>query len=549
MTGIGTVLSRIVSILVVGTIGLAATGCSPTGMMTEAAGGMPAEIAGYPTVLHPDHRVATQDAVISQREREYLDEAVPLAFAVSEDGDFADWWRCGSAAKCDVTVESVVEDLIEYCERRVLGARCVLHSLGTRRIDPTLRDVDYAPIDFVRLASTVRHGPDEAKGLLVFLPGFSGWGKVANDRPRADADQGPPLLVVLNGRGWDVVRVNIPYSRRLVHWRNAGHWRALLESFVDRARAEGYDRVSFLGYSRGGAELLGALSAGAMVDGAAVIEPDRLGPTLSPTGDLAVSDARRREDLASLLSGHAGTPLLFAYFRESRWYGTMAPGMVKGMLAETGSMTRRRSVLIDAPNGFASHFAGYSDAFAAVYSSCFDRVLSGDKSGRMCERASPDRSRPPFWAVEADLRRAGLRALPPAELRARMSGTLYCAVDAATGERAEPIQCFTMRDGYLISSPRLDTKEPYLFAGEIEWRAQDACFHDFDNIERPRCLRFHEGQEGALWMVDGTTGHVFGAYATGEEDRMPPARWRCIVTRDDDGPVCEEMAPPSPAAF
>lgn len=517
-------------------LAVALGGCASTDdydWFTEKAEGSPVAISGYPTVLHPQHRVAALDPAILELEQYYLNEPVPLALAVSVDGDFGGYWVCDRASNCSVDVETAAREAIEYCERKVLGGACVLHSFGTRRIDPATPIADFAPIPFNSLEWRPLAGPAQAAGLLVYLPGFSGWADKANVRPRLDNATGFPLLDALDDLGWDVVRVNIPYFRRIQFYEDADHWRALLDGFAERARAQGYARVSFLGYSRGGAELLGALSAGGSYDGAAVIEPDRRGPKFRANEDLQISDKDRLTDLAALSPPADGeTPLLFAHFAKSRWFGALDASKLTQAVR-----TSERVIVLSRPPGFASHSAGSSPAFAARYSDCVDAVLRGRDFGVSCDAADTAQASA-YPSLGAHLVAAGFTTLDGEILKRRLSGAVYCRErpDAVSGLSDDG--CITSEDGLVVRGPYSSDMTPFIQRSDADWDATGLCAYWYDNVDAPRCYDVYEDGEG-LWIVDRKTDHVFGRYATRPGVRVQPAEWVCRSFRGRHGdPEC-----------
>jgi len=520
-------------------LSVALGGCAGTvDRFTQEAEGGPVAISGYPTVLHPQHRVAALDPAFLELEQDYLREPVPLALAVSVDGDFGGYWRCKRVSNCSADVATVARRVIEYCEGMVLGGACVLHSLGTRRIDPAAAAADFAVIPFNPIEGRPLAGPAQADGLLVYLPGFWGWADKANDRPRLDNATGFPLLDALDDRGWDVVRVNIPYLRRLQFYEDADHWRALLDGFAERARAQGYARVSFLGYSRGGAELLGALSAGGRYDGAAVIEPDRRGPKFRANGDLRISDKDRLADLAALSPPADGaTPLLFAHFAKSRWFGALDASELTQAVR-----TSERVIVLNRPAGFASHYAGGAPAFAARYSDCVDAVLRGRDPGVSCDAAdTAQASADP--SLGAHLEAAGFATLDGDSLQRRLSSAVYCQErpDAISGLSDDA--CIASEDGLVVAGPHSGDMTPFIERSDADWDATGLCAYWYDNVDAPRCYDVYEDGEG-LWIVDRRTDHVFGRYATRPGVRMPPAEWVCRSFRGRHGdPACDRTRP------
>lgn len=516
---------------------LAATlgACSTVEQFSERAEGLPTDIAGYPTVLSPQHQVQPMDPALLRLEQDYLAEPVPLALAVSVDGDYGGYWRCTNPANCQIDVASVARKVINWCEGRVLGGRCVLHSLGTRRINPLTRTVDFAPIPFHPIEGRPLAGPAQADGLLVYLPGFWGWADEANDRPRADNADGFPLLDALDQRGWDVVRVNIPYLRRMEFYEDPDHWRALLDGFRDRARAEGYARVSFLGYSRGGAELLGAIRAGGRYDGAAVVEPDRRGPKFRASGKLGISDQDRLEDVASLAPPATGsTPLFYVHFAKSRWFGAMNAAAVERAVRTSSKVT-----VLSRPNGFASHYAGGSPVFARRYAACVDAVLRGRDPGDLCADVPAD---PTDWSIGPHLEAAGLPRIGGGDLKGRLSEGVFCRPSPDDPSIVSVRTCLTVMEDRLAIGPYAGAMEPMLQLSDVDWDARGACAHWYDSVDAPRCYDVYWEGEG-FWLVDRKTGHIFGRHLPHPDGILPAADWLCRSFRGKHGePECKPLS-------
>ncbi|MEQ9325723.1 MAG: alpha/beta fold hydrolase, partial [Rhodospirillales bacterium] len=439
---------------------------------------------------------------------------------------------------CRYDKDVVVRKLMDYCETQDLGNKCYLHIVGDEKLNPAIAYDPLPAFAVVPGTGSAVRAPEKAKGLIIFMPGFQGWNTLPRIWPRLEASSMAPVLNALGERGWAVRRMNVRSFDRAYLSRNNEIWKALVESQIEAARKEGFRKVVLVGHSRGGAELLRALAAGARPDAAVVSEPDWLGPKYDREAKVQTTDEKRLDELGALLDERGDTPLLFFRFRASRWYGEMPDNAIGEILADGASM----ALAIENPEGFRGHGTFYSPAFSTAYASCLDRFLSGDlQRGDTCEPAQLDGTRRQDWAIESDLKAAGLSPVGNEALHRLMLGKTYCIYDESGGGLDEDLSCAQLTDHHWIRDSQVNARRAMLNRAEYDLVPDGFCRYDFLALEFPFCYRTYPDGD-SIWLVDGKTSAILFRIAPVATGGLKHTDFTCTTSRNSRTPECERNA-------
>lgn len=511
--------------------------CAANSKLTEAGIGQPVSVAGFPTTADPSFDTTGLSAGIARAEELYRQEAVPLALAISADGDYAAWWRCTGAARCTGDVETTVRKLMSHCEQQDLGNRCYLHMTGETVLNPGVTYGNLPGYKVVPVAETAIHGPEKAKGLIIYLPGYGGWNTMPRIWPRLDNDAGMPLLEVLNDRGWDVRRINFKAFDRAYLSRRNDLWAEIIRQEISGARSQGYSRVVLQGHSRGGAEILRVLAAGVLPDAAMVTEPDWVGPKYRRDGKLNISDEKRLLRYGDMLFERSEAPLLYFHFARSRWFGGIGKDAIQPML----DLKDAPGTAIEQPDGFTSHYGVFTAAFARYYADCVERFYAGDANGDTCREVRMQHAEERDWTLEEHLKAGKVPAIGGEALRDMMLGKVFCIEDRHKGRVREDWVCARLtadyweRDSSVMARKAMHNLAPY------DIRDDGFCRYDFRALDYPSCYRTY-AEGNTLWLVDDKTESIFFKLVTDPSFTLKPADYRCTTDRTESEASCVATA-------
>lgn len=246
-----------------------------------------------------------------------------------------------------------------------------------------------ARADFAK-PTLVRHpgyhwlaGPDQAKGVIIWNPGYDGERK---GHPIVEDGHTPHFLDWLYGHGWDIY-----YMQRegIGHVRERPeHANAIIQA-VSSLQDQGYERVVLGGHSAGGIyQMLAArrnLGLHAMMLFAS-------GPTVGPVSFEQMLD-----------KAQAGR-FLVAHFKGDETIGQRDRSILAGILAKKAGP----HILVHETFGLDGHGAAFKSDFARQYSDCILQFLEPDHhpTGQECDEvmqsANPRDAAPVGAPAEGD---------------------------------------------------------------------------------------------------------------------------------------------------
>lgn len=392
------------------------------GMMVGTTSGQASEsYMGYPTTASPEFKAKELSYYIAKQLESHKKREKPLVFFVQEDGSSSSWRYClgdGCTNEGDTLFRADFA-----CRQSRLASRCFLHMRKDQSYNPDIPVATEPQRRTQPAAGLTRHGPTAAKGLLIYLPGFSGY---SWNRPSFHRDDEFPIglpqgLHPLGQQGWDADVLVIRHVDRIAIWDEREQMGKILTPLIDKARADGYRRVVLVGLSRGGIEVLWGLQHGARPDAAMVFEPAFFGPE---------SDQRRRKPAenekinAELIEafGKAGEdiPLLAAWYQGSYWFRALdSAGFEKAIAAR-----KTPGVAIANPPELIGHLAISTNRHHAMFGRCMAEFAETGKADCTPEPAPTDD--PALWATEQHLQMNGLNALTRTEVEAQY-GRVWCS--------------------------------------------------------------------------------------------------------------------------
>jgi hypothetical protein len=200
-------------------------------------------------------------------------------------------------------------------------------------------------------------GPTEARGAFIWSHGNNG-----NEWEDEAAGGVPMVASLLRERGWDVF-----LFKRTFHEIGAPHPQAVeLEAQVDRLKAKGYREIVLGGQSQGA--WISIMAAGDRADIRAVIAN-----APATYGMNRPRSAMNASELYGLLDAIRHGRVMISYFRNDPF----DPG---GRGPRTEEILTQRDIphlIVDQPEGFEGHFAGYSGSFYRRLAPCIVAV-AGD---------------------------------------------------------------------------------------------------------------------------------------------------------------------------
>lgn len=124
---------------------------------------------GVKTTLHDSFKQQILTAGIAKAEREYLNEAVPIVFLVSQDGQYVSWWRC-TTKDCNYNMESSVQRAKRYCESQSLGKQCYIHYIKKKKVNKNIKYKQALTHKVVSAENTVSISSSVSKGKVLYFP-------------------------------------------------------------------------------------------------------------------------------------------------------------------------------------------------------------------------------------------------------------------------------------------------------------------------------------------------------------------------------------------
>lgn len=306
---------------------------------------------------------------VKRKLERYREEPWPLAFVITPDGGYATYWRC-SGPGCDGTDGEYIAQVQKACRRFGHQGDCLVHSIRDRRVWPVPETFETEVRS--RLVVPWKHenvGPEQAKGVIVHVPGFGG------DRypPSLDHERAPYFLGQANKEGWDTYRLNIAHYDYGID--NEAEINARIAETVREMRRRGYARVYLNGQSRGAWQILGAAQASDLaIDGAFIMAPAAHGRAETWDGGTNPRYARSDADFRELIAPLGRYRLFFAFFQGDQY----DPGGRAGAIGELhGDRIGRSIFVLDRPSHLAGHGAAWHAAFDGVYARCARDFLEG----------------------------------------------------------------------------------------------------------------------------------------------------------------------------
>jgi hypothetical protein len=284
---------------------------------------------------------------------EFLVSGLPRAFAVGSDGSFGGSWGQGS-------LEVARAKALENCSKAG-GIGCAIYAenldvvwLGERPAqapavpDALISGTGYA---FVPDPRFLWHGPQAARGIVVWSHG--------KGKTDERGEQPPSYTRWFNNAGFDVVRFD-----RAMEWDDKERAAQWLRDGLAALRARGWRMVVAAGQSRGAWNSLQMLDTPGLADVVIAVSPAAQG---TDAGNIALRQGPELYTIAQ--RAHAPqTRVAFVQFahdpysdnqdeRVDRFRNILFHGVAAGLI-------------IDRPDGFSGHGAGFSSEFGLKYGSC-----------------------------------------------------------------------------------------------------------------------------------------------------------------------------------
>ncbi len=358
----------------------------------------------------------------------YLEGTTPLFFFVANDGGHTLGWRCRNNY-CDYDGMEEYQAAKERCESLRLGMGCSL--LYLRKM-PVTENIVYKPgLTSLQLDAGEMVAPDKSHGKIIYLPGYSGWSNREYNFPPAmsDADLSP-VLWRLESYGWDVDVLNILHSDRSWLASDFDLYGNLLFRKISAARESGYQRVILYGGSRGGAEIMRAVLAGAQPDAIALMEPDWHGPKYDSRGEYNDDHSKRAQEIKKLLSEQKVERIVFSFFRNSRWYADFTREEIKDTLGILGN----NYFLIAAPADLEGHGGSWTHRFSNLYAQCLHRFFLKEISSESeCVVPELDNSKYQNWATNKWIKEGNYKSLAGVEILDFINNKALCPYSPASG--------------------------------------------------------------------------------------------------------------------
>ncbi len=351
-----------------------------------------------------------------QHFEEYLAAPSPGFFLVSTEGDWSEATWCDR----DGCAEEDLPTWLESCGRPLgEGQRCWVFAyrgeIVWRQPGAFLLQSDW--LDTPTAESTELIGPDQAEGIVLYLPGYDPGRLIQTTR------HVPPYLRRMNEAGLDIVRLNYPSHRVRV----AGY-PLYLRQVADGYRQQGYRRVFVAGQGMGAwIALVAATEPAHGFDGIIAAAP-------AAAGRFATRYNRRRAagtrflnnlELAGLIENVRGTRLVIALFTGDPESGAdvatndePARDDRGGGVREALSRVNLDGLVLDNPSYASGHYGAWTVGFDYGWGDCIRTYLfdADPDSAATCVVPGADDHRA-LMTVE-DIPRAADRRLDAEAVRA-----------------------------------------------------------------------------------------------------------------------------------
>ncbi len=292
---------------------------------------------------------------------EFLIGNLARAFALSSTGGYGASWGAKSE-------EEARERALNSCGGAAKG--CALYAVGLAVVGPGRAWAPAPPPPGPLLsgpgwaiATDARYlwfGPRAAKGVVVWGHGFNG--NMSDSR----GQQAPGFIRAFNNAGYDVLR----FDRDPAYDHQRDEMGQALRGALRTLRGQGWARVVVGGQSRGGFNSLQTLDTAGLAEVVIALSEAAFGT--SPGHQILMGQT----DTYRLFSAAAApaTRLVYIQFADDPY--TSDPDRMAEMVRDLLRPRVGRLLMIDRPEGFQGHGAGYSSAFAQRYAACILRFAT-----------------------------------------------------------------------------------------------------------------------------------------------------------------------------
>lgn len=359
--------------------------------------------------------------LVQRQLADYLSRPEPLAFALSEGGRYASYRYCSDPGTCD---PATGQDLsLQDCNSYALDGPCRLYARGQQIVWPgqPALDADLG-VRPVALRGSLTSGPAQAKGIVYFLPGYDAWSWPTD----VTNDLGPPLLTVLNQRGWDVQIVNTPYYNR--HPMMLADIAEAIRALAYQGREQGYARVALVGQSRGAWEIMVAANGTLAADAVVLTAPAAHGTESDYDGNVNSFFQRAQREYDIALQGFRPRRAMVVFFA----FDLFDPGgRVDRMRQHLGrTLPPSDTHVINRPPRLRGHAGASDPMFARLYGDCIAAFIEAAAGTSVpCEpalAATPVQGPADFTNV-VQVQDADLPRLRGERIAARMQGQAWAA--------------------------------------------------------------------------------------------------------------------------
>lgn len=212
-------------------------------------------------------------------------------------------------------------------------------------------------------------GPAGAKGVIYFVRGWSeGLGLDA-------FELAPYIMTTLNAHGWDVVVAKYPQGDvpSRMRYESVPGAAKFLRHRAEDLKAQGYKRIVLAGQSWGSWVAMAAdQQKGLPADALWLIVPNIYGPKTFDTGEKNSLFRLNYTKFAALVPA-LNTPAVLNTFTGDRW----EPGNRAALLRKHFETDKLPSLIVDEPQGFSGHFAGWLPIYDFAYGACIESFLEG----------------------------------------------------------------------------------------------------------------------------------------------------------------------------
>ena len=317
-------------------------------------------------------RLPNASEATRQGYRQFLNGNLERAFALASNGSYGSGWG-------RKTIDEARKAALENCAKNG-GADCRLYAEDLGVIwpgreapppppppGPLIEGQGYA---FAPDARFIWHGPEAARGVIVWGHGYG----IDSRNPDERGQQPPSFLRALNNAGYDIVRFdrapewdgNIP---RVVGWLHDG----LVE-----LRRRGWKQIVAGGHSRGGINVLNLLKSPGLAD---VIIADAAANSGTDAGNQATRGEVYFYNMLNDVPKQT-TRVLYNQFQDDPFGGNMEKRADR--MRELVGPNVAALLLIDRPDGYHGHYAGYTSEFGQRFGNCIAHFVMDPTPPRDC---------------------------------------------------------------------------------------------------------------------------------------------------------------------